>query len=216
MTATIADPPPLHHLAPAPPALLRKEVAVVAGQYTYFAVPIDPRHRGEVVIAVAATGTGPLHGGTSASASGGGRLLAPRGTYTHPAGGAGPVAAVHAATAPQLHAAVAARVDARYGRGLYTCDDLAAYGVDVSAAGTGAAPAPLAPLPPSPAMAAGVYPVVYASASCMYPTAADFTWRARYYFGGRRAHTHVTPPAPFPHQLPIPVPALSPAAIDIL
>jgi hypothetical protein len=213
VTATIADPPPLHHLAPAPPALLRKELAVVAGQYTYFAVPIDPRHRGEVVIAVAATATatGSLHGGAGASASRGGQLLAPRGTYTHAAGGPGPVAAVHAATAPQLHAAVAARVDARYGRGLYTCDDLAAYGVDVSAAGTGAAPGPLAPLPPSPAMAAGVYPVVYASASCMYPTAADFTWRARCCCG-RRTHVQV-PPAPHSHQHSIPVPALSPTAI---
>ena len=55
ITATISDPPKIDFLVPSTSALLKRELTVTRGKYTYHGVKIDPRQRGEIVVAVTAT-----------------------------------------------------------------------------------------------------------------------------------------------------------------
>ena len=189
ITATILDPPKVDYLLPTTSSLLKRELAVIKEKYTYHGVKIDPRQRGEIVVAVTA-----ISSSSSSSSNAGARALLSRSAIVSAfdSGISGPTTPLlqYATTTQQLHHIANHRIDARYGRCVYTADELPSYAIDLtnhtgsggnngSHTTVGMTSSPLVALPDSTSRKNGVYPIIYASATCMYPSAQDYTWRAR-------------------------------------
>ena len=167
---------------------------MVREKYTYHGVKIDPRQRGEIVLAVTATSS--TSSSSSSSSNAGARALLSRSAIVSAfdGGTTGSTAPSlqYTTTTQQLHNIANHRIDARFGRCVYTADELPTYAIDLTNltdgntggnTGTtttgGMTTTPLVALPDSMSRKTGVYPIIYASATCMYPSANDYTWRAR-------------------------------------